>query len=72
MPCNCFDDIWYAVRWSRQPPEQPEGMLSEAYCWMLINNFITNYHEYRKRMFIPGNYVEANETVIQWYGVGGA
>ena len=26
MSCNRFDDIWYAVRWSRQPPEQPDGM----------------------------------------------
>ncbi len=39
---------------------------------MLINNFIANYIEYRKRMFVPGNNVEAYKTVIQWYGVGGA
>ena len=26
MSRNRFDDIWYAIRWSRQPPEQPHGM----------------------------------------------
>ena len=38
MSRNGFDDIWYAVRWSRQPPEQPHSMLLEHYRWMLVNN----------------------------------
>jgi hypothetical protein len=28
---NCFHDIWYAVRWSCQPPKQPDNMPSEQY-----------------------------------------
>ncbi len=36
MSCNHFDDIWYVVRWSCQPPWQPDGMLLERYHWMLI------------------------------------
>jgi len=55
---NCFDDIWYAVRWSSQPPEQPNGMSAERYCWMLINNFVANINKYRQRTFVPGSHLE--------------
>jgi hypothetical protein len=32
---NCFDDIWYAVKQSCQPPEQQDGMFwsSTILCW---------------------------------------
>jgi hypothetical protein len=72
MSRNRFDDIWYAVRWSQQPPNQPDGMSSERYRWMLVDDFIDNINEYRSRTFDPGDHVEADETVIRWYGVGGA
>jgi hypothetical protein len=68
---NRFDDIWYAVRWSRQPPEQPDGMSSERYRWMLVEDFVANYNDYRQRTFVPGGHVEADETVVRWYGNGG-
>jgi hypothetical protein len=47
-------------------------MSSERYCWMLVDNFIDNINEYRSKLFDPGDHLEANETVIRWYGVGGA
>jgi hypothetical protein len=72
MSCNCFDNIWNGVRWYYQPPKQPDGMLSERYCWMLVNNFITNINKYRKKTFVPGGHLEAYEMVIQLYGIGGA
>jgi hypothetical protein len=72
MSRNRFDDIWYAVRWSRQPPEQPDGMSSERYRWMLVEDFVANYNDYRKRTFLPGGHLEADETVVRWYGKGGA
>ena len=71
MSRNRFDDIWYAVRWSRQPPEQPDGMSSERYRWMLVEDFVANYNDYRQRTFVPGGHVEADETVVRWYGNGG-
>ncbi len=64
MSRNFFDDIWYAISWSHQPPEQPHGMSSEQYHWMLVNNHVTNINKYRARTFIPGDHLEANETVI--------
>jgi len=72
MSRNRFDDIWYAVRWSSQPPEEPDGMSSERYCWMLINDFVANINKYRQRTFVPGGHLEADETVVRWYGKGGA
>jgi len=65
MSRNRFDDFWYAGRWSRQPPEQPDGMSSERYCWMLINDFVGNINKYRQRTFVPGGHLEADETVIR-------
>jgi hypothetical protein len=46
-------------------------MLSERYCWMLVDDFINNINKYRSRMFDPDDHLEANETVIRWYGIGG-
>jgi hypothetical protein len=71
MSHNRFEDIWYAVRWSRQPPEQPVGMSSEWYRWMLVDNFVENINAYRQRTFVPGDHLEADKKVIRWYGVGG-
>jgi hypothetical protein len=72
MSRNHLDNIWYAVRWSRQPPEQPHGMSSEQYCWMLVDDFVANINEYRTRTFVPGSHLEADESMICWYGVGGS
>ena len=47
-------------------------MSSEWYHWMLINNFVANINKYRQRTFVPGGHLEADETVIQWYGKVGA
>jgi hypothetical protein len=64
MVRNRFDNIWYAVRWSRQPPKQPDGMSSERYPWMLIKDFVANINKFRQRRFVPGGHLEADETVI--------
>ncbi len=72
MSHNRFDNILYAVRWSRQPPKQPDGMSSERYRWMLVDDFIDNIKEYHSRTFDPGDHLEADKTVIRWYGIGGA
>ena len=58
MSRNRFDDIWYAIRWSHQPPEQPDGMSLERYCWMLINDFVANINKYRQRTFVPGGHLD--------------
>jgi len=51
--------------WSCHPPEQPDGMLLERYRWMLINDFVANINKVLQRTFVPGGYLESNETVIR-------
>jgi hypothetical protein len=73
MLCNRFDDIWYAIRWSCQPPEQPHGMLLEQYRLMLVGDFVANIvNKYRTRTFVPGGHHEVDKSMIRWYGVGGS
>ena len=47
-------------------------MSLERYRWMLINDFVANINKYRQRTFVPGGRLEADETVVRWYGKGGA
>ena len=59
---NRFDDIWYTIRWSRQPPVQPDGMSSERYHLMLINDFFANINKYHQRTFVPGAILSSSTT----------
>ncbi|KAL3821904.1 hypothetical protein ACHAXA_008438 [Cyclostephanos tholiformis] len=47
-------------------------MSSEQYRWMLVDNFVDNINEYRARTFVPGGHLEADESIIHWYGVRGS
>ncbi|KAL3778102.1 hypothetical protein ACHAW5_004096 [Stephanodiscus triporus] len=51
---------------------QCHGMSSEQYRWMLVDDFVDNINEYRARTFVPGGHLEADESMIRWYGVGGS
>jgi len=72
MSRNRFEDIWYAVRWFHQPHEQPHGMSSEQNRWMLVDDFVANINKYRTMTFVPGGHLEADESMIRWYGIGGS
>jgi hypothetical protein len=39
---------------------------------MLVDDFVANINNYRARTFVPGGHLEANESMIRWYGVGGS
>ncbi len=47
-------------------------MLSKWYHWMLVNDFVDHIIMYRSAMFFPGDALEADESVICWFGVVGA
>jgi hypothetical protein len=47
-------------------------MSSEQYRWMLIDDFVAIINEYRTRTFVPGGYLEADESMIRWYGIRGS
>jgi hypothetical protein len=39
---------------------------------MLVEDFVANYNDYRQRTFVPSGHLEADKTVVRWYGKGGA
>ena len=39
---------------------------------MLVDNFVDNINDYCARTFVPGSHLEADESMIRWYGVGGS
>ena len=44
--CHIFDQLWKFIRFSDQPCMCPEGMLSEAYQWQLIDDLTSPVHLY--------------------------
>jgi hypothetical protein len=70
MSCNHLEDIWYAIRWSCQPSDKPPEMSSERYRWMLVDDNVTNFNDHRASTFYPDVELEANESMIPWYGQG--
>jgi Transposase IS4 len=66
-----FDDIWRFIRWSSQPDERQEGMSSERYRWMLVDDFVENFNSHRAAAFVPSDLICVDESISRWYGQGG-
>ena len=71
MKRNRFDVIWECLTFSKQPQVRPQGMSAEAYRWMLIDDFVTEFNEYRAANFSPGSTICVDESISRWYGMGG-
>ena len=46
-------------------------MSSERYWWLLVDDFITNFNAHRASTFYPGIELEADKSMVPWYGHGG-
>jgi hypothetical protein len=57
--------------WSTQPLERPDGMSSEAYQWLLIEDFVKNFNDHCVSLVSPGLQVCVDESISRWYGLGG-
>jgi Transposase IS4 len=66
-----FHDILSFMVWSVRPLEQPNEMSSEAFRWMLVEDFVCNFNEHRVHYFTPGWQVCVDESISRWYGLGG-
>ena len=66
-----FDDIWRCIRFSEQPAERPECMSSMEYRWMLVNDFIDAFNDYRASNYSPSDRICVDESISRWYGLGG-
>jgi hypothetical protein len=66
-----FDDLWTSLRFAFQPSERPDYMSSETYRWLLVDQFVKNFNEYREKTFIPSDVICVDESISRWYGQGG-
>jgi hypothetical protein len=71
MSKNRFDDIWSCVVWSFQQKDRPEDMTHEAHRWMLVEDFVDNFNEHRKKYVKPSDTLCVDESISRWYGLGG-
>jgi hypothetical protein len=46
-------------------------MSSERYRWLLVDDFITNFNTHPASTFYPGVELEADKSMVPWYGHGG-
>jgi hypothetical protein len=56
---------------SSQPKERPEDMSHEAWRWMLVEGFVKNFNNHRKKFVIPSWMICVDESICRWYGLGG-
>ena len=66
-----FDHLWSCIRFSDQTDEREEGMTSMAHRWMLVDDFVTAFNEYRASNYSPSDRICVDESISRWYGLGG-
>jgi hypothetical protein len=66
-----FNELWKHIRFSYQPAARPDDMTSEKYRWLLVDDFVKNFNQHRKEMFIPSDLLCVDESISRWYGQGG-
>ena len=66
-----FDELWRALRWSEQTKERPYGMPHAENWWMLIDNMVELFNQYREESFLPSEWICVDESISRWYGIGG-
>ena len=71
MTRDRFTALMRCVIWSKQPVERPEGMSSEAYRWLLVEDFVSNFNSHRSQFFSPSYLMCTDESISRWYGLGG-
>ena len=45
--------------------------VTKAYRWMLVDDHITNFNDWRATIFKPGTMIVVDESIFRWYGHGG-
>ena len=71
MSRHRFDTIWRCLRFSVQPATRPNHLSHEAYRWMLVDDFVSNFNDYRRTNFGPSDLICVDESISRWYGLGG-
>jgi hypothetical protein len=71
MSKHRFEDLFRCLRWSHQPDVPDEGVSSEQYRWMLVDDFVNNFNDHRANYFNPSDLICVDESMSRWYGQGG-
>jgi hypothetical protein len=71
MPRQRFDILFRCLKFGEQPMLRAEGMSSERYRWLLVDDFVTNINAHRASNFIPSHHICVDESMARWYGLGG-
>ena len=71
MSRNRFNEMFRAVRWSKQAPYPGEDESSEVYRWKLVDDFVAAFNEHRANFFNPSDHICVDESMSRWYGQGG-
>jgi hypothetical protein len=71
MSRHRFDHLMKHIRFSRQPAKRPQGMSSETYRWLLVDDHVMNFNDHRESTFTPSSHICADESISRWYGLGG-
>ena len=66
-----FDILWRHVRWSHQTDVRDYSKIHEADQWKLVQDFVTNFNEYRIHLFSPSDLIFSDESILRWYRQGG-
>ena len=54
-----------------QQPFDSNKMTNKQHRWQLVDDFFDAFNEHRIKRFRPGSIVAVDESIFQWYGLGG-
>ena len=61
MSKHRFNDLFHAMRWSKQPSERPKNENTEQHRWKLEDDFVANFNEHRVNfLFLPKQFLSTN------------
>ena len=68
---HCFDVLWRHVQWSHQQYARDDGKSHGDHWWKLVEEFVTDFNQYRTQLFYPLDLIYADDYISRWYGQGG-
>ena len=72
MPRKRFDDLWRFMVWSHCEEVRPNDMTHEQWRWSLVEDFLDNFNNHRKKHWTASNVICVDESISRWYGLGGS
>ncbi len=71
MSKHQFNDLFCAMRWSKQPSKRAENKNTEQHRWHLVDDLVANFNDHRANFFSLSDPICVDESLSCWYGQGG-